>query len=180
MILLQNGETAKVRQIDLLFTQCQRNPHFHNQLVSHLYDTEKPVQKYPQWKCSFTDIRIFELCLQHKQTRIIAQKSDASYCQESIAFFHIFIFQTTEVPAVSTLDHGGLKFSRMGDSVILCGCFMFYVFVHMYAIWDITLPSPDENTGGHGKTSKSHRYVSVSSLRISSALTPRSFRFLIS
>ena len=37
------------------------------------------------------------------------KNSDASYCQESIAFFHIFIFQTTEVPAVSTLDHGGLK-----------------------------------------------------------------------
>ena len=73
----------------------QRDPNYHNQLVSRLYDIERPVQKYPQWKCSFTDQRIFVLLTNLAQHVLIHMKAKKKRCLPLSGryrfFIHIFL-----------------------------------------------------------------------------------------
>ena len=124
MMFLQNKGTAKASQTDLLASNITLNSttRTNHLLVSRLYDTERPVQKYPQWKCSFTDQRIFVPLWDLAQQVLIHMKAKKKRCllllSGSIASLFISLYHrcsqiTNRVPADSTLDHDGLKFSIM-------------------------------------------------------------------
>ena len=82
MMFLQNKGTVKASQTDLLASNITLNSttRTNHLLVSRLYDTERPVQKYPQWKCSFTDQRIFVLLANLAQHMLIHMKAKKKRC----------------------------------------------------------------------------------------------------